>query len=317
MKKTTILKLIATSGFAISIFTGCKPIGAPDTPKIYTGQAKEYKDYYFITKDPASGEKITADKIKKNLSGRMHCNKWGGILALQRVYVNDKLFRHGFEKNVKFTDKYIIGKVKVYNIVRHPDEYDKCEVTFKKPYTLTKKDNKWDLRVAYEAVYVNISKGCLPKCALTGGYCMAINNWSPDEIRNRINVLPTSIVLEGKHINQNGVFNTKNTKEIILANLNRKFKKARYFPIGLLDNKDYEFLRKNNLETDNFKYVYYVENKYGAKIFIALHIDPTRKGSKVYYLATDTYTIESDGIPHTTKKEFDKIIQKVKTIANQ
>jgi len=209
-----------------------------------------------------------------------------------------------------------LSRHKIIFTPRNPDEYDKCEVTFKKPYTLTQKNGKWNLRVAYDATYINVSKGCLAKCTIGGGYCMSINNWSPDEIKNKVNLLPTYIVLEGKHINQTGVFNTKNSKEVILANLNRKFKKARYFPIGLLDKKDYEFIKNNNLETDNFKYVYYVQNKHGAKIFIAMHIDPTSEGSRVYYLATDAYTIESDGVPHTTKKEFEDTIKKFKETIN-
>ena len=120
MKKTTITKLILAGVAGAFVFTGCTPVGAPDKPKIYTSQAKEYRDYYFITKDPASGENITAEKIKKDLSGPGNTVKWRGILGLKRVYVKDKLFRHGFSKNVKFTDKYIVGTVKVYCITRNP-----------------------------------------------------------------------------------------------------------------------------------------------------------------------------------------------------
>jgi len=313
MKKTTITKLILTGVTGIFMFTGCTPIGAPEKPKIYTGKATAYKDYYFIKKDPASGEIITADKITQKLTNP---NKWGGLLGLRRVYVQDKLYRHDYSRKVIFTDKYIVGKVKVYSIKSNPDEYDKCEVTFKKPYTLTQKNGKWVLKVAYNATYINISKGCLNKC-LTGGYCMAINNFSPEEIKNEINKLPNYFILEHKHINQTGVFQTKNSKAVILANLNRKFKKARYFPASLLDKKDYKFIKNNNLEIDNFKYVYYVKNKHGAIVFIGVHIDPTSKGSRVYYLATDAYTIGSDGIPHTTKKEFEDIIRKFKETVNQ
>jgi hypothetical protein len=310
MKNAKITKLFLTGIATVFMFIGCTPIGAPEKPKIYTGKATAYRDYYFIKKDPASGEVFTADKIVQDLTKP---EKWGGLLALRRVYVQDKLYPHGYSKEVSFTDKYLIGKVKVYCIKSDPDAYDKCEVTFKKPYTLTEKNGKWDLRVAYDATYINISKGCLNPC-LTGGYCMAINNWSPDEIKNEINKLPVKIVLENKYIIQTGVFNTKNSKDVILANLNRKFKKRKYFREAL-DNKVLKFLRNNNLHIDNFKHVYYVRNKYGAIISIAIHIDPTSKGSRVYYLASDSYTIESDGIPHTTKEEFENVVKKfIKTV---
>lgn len=317
MKNTTITKIVLAGVAGMFMFTGCTPIGAPDKPKIYTGQATKYRDYYFITKDPASGEIITANKIKQNLSNP---DKWNGLLGFRRVYVQDKLYSHAYSRNVKFTDKYVIGKVKVYSITSHPDDYDKCEVTFKKPYTLTQKNGKWDLRIAHDATYINISKGCLRTCTLIGGYCMAINNWSPDKIKSEVNKLPAYFVLEHKHISQSGVIQTKNSKEVILANLNRKFKKAErfpVFPVGSLSKKDYEFTEKNNIDSNDFKPIYYVRNRYGATILIGIHIDPTSKGNKVYYLASDIYTIESDGIPHTTKKEFENIIRKFKETVNQ
>ena len=149
---------------------------------------------------------------------------------------------------------------------------------------------------------------------------MAINNWSPDKIKSEVNKLPAHFVLERKHISQSGVFNTKNSKEVILANLNRKFKKSEnftFFPVGALSKKDYEFTEKNNIDSNDFKPIYYVRNKHGALILIGIHIDPTSKGNKVYYLASDIYTIESDGIAHTTKKEFEDIIRKFKETVNQ
>jgi hypothetical protein len=48
-----------------------------------------------------------------------------------------------------------------------------------------------------------------------------------------------------------------------------------------------------------------------------MHIDPTSKGNRVYYLATDSYNIGSDGVPHTTKQEFEDTIKKFKETVNQ
>jgi len=193
---------------------------------------------------------------------------------------------------------------------------DECKITFTKPYKVVEDKNYINLKVAKKASKITFSADCYWKRPLAGDYgYMPYNN--ENFVKYRINKLPDYIVLKGKHINQTGVFNTKNSKEVILANLNRKFKKAKYFPIGLLGKKDYEFMKNNNLETDNFKYVYYVQNKHGAKIFIASHIDPTSKGSRVYYLVTDAYPIKSDGVPHTTKKEFESAIKKFKETVNQ
>ena len=337
MKKKILLGF--TSAAIGLSFLGCAGGSANLQPKTYTTKNITYKDYRFIKVDPVDNEKITTEEVKNYV--KTHAYKFGRILkTINAVYMHDSTT---IRENIIADDNYIKGIATIKDNM--PFSKDECKITFTKPYKVIKTDNHIVLKVAKKANNITFSKDCYAKTTFGNKY-LYMPYQDENTVKKLINTLPKNIILKEKQITASGVLQSPNSKNVIYANLERKYSK---YPIydwdGYIDrktNKKYvtlkvkinpffvrkktieipdkmmNFFSQNNLKVANFINNFRVKKlNNGAKFYIGTYIDPARGGSKVYYIAFYEYPIYSDGKPHGTKEQFNKLIKEFKETVNQ